>query len=305
MLSEKQHYLEKELYELIQRDQKIFDFIQEGSLDGLWYWDLEKPEHEWMSPSFWKNFGYDPTTKKHLASEWQDLINQDDLKVSMQNFEEHKKNQNHPYDQIVRYTKQDGSIAWVRCRGLVVRDQENKPIRMIGVHNDITALKEVEEKLRISEQQFRGSFESSAAGMALVSPEGKWLRVNQALCDIVGYTQDELLQCTFQDITHPDDLDKDLEQVQQVLEGTIKTYQMEKRYYTKDKEVVWVLLSVSLVRGNHDKPLYFVSQVIDITKLHEYQEKLKAKIDELETANQLMVGRELKMIELKKQLGKE
>ena len=147
MTVEEEHYLKQELYALVQRGSFIFDFIQEGSLDGVWYWDLQKPEHEWMSPRFWETLGYDPREKKHLASEWQQLIDPDDLKTAIQNFEEHCKDPNHPYDQIVRYRHRNGSIVWVRCRGLAIRDAEGKPIRMLGAHTDITKQKEAEELL--------------------------------------------------------------------------------------------------------------------------------------------------------------
>ncbi len=129
-------------------NQIYFYFLQSGSLDGIWYWDLETPENEWMSPRFWENFGYDPAEKKHLANEWQDMINKDDLKMCLENFEQHKEDPNHPYDQIVRYTKKDGSTAWVRCRGVAIRDKSGKPIRMLGAHNDVTELKETEERLK-------------------------------------------------------------------------------------------------------------------------------------------------------------
>jgi PAS domain S-box-containing protein len=135
------NYLEQELYNLIKTDDSIFTFIQEGSLDGIWYWDLEKPENEWMSPKFWTNFGYDPAEKKHLSSEWQNMIFPEDLKVATENFKKHCENPNHPYDQIVRYRKKDGGTAWVRCRGIAIRDKNGKPVRMLGAHNDITELK--------------------------------------------------------------------------------------------------------------------------------------------------------------------
>src|SRR5205085_8768176 len=89
---------------------------------------------------------------------------------------------------------------------------------------------------------FQSAFEFAAIGMALVSPEGKWLRVNRSVCKITGYNESELLERTFQDITHPDDLDQDLEYVRRMLAGEIDTYQMEKRYYRKDDTIVWILL---------------------------------------------------------------
>lgn len=148
MNTEEQHYLQRELYELIQKDQSLFEFLQQGSLDGIWYWDLENPESEWMSPRFWELLGYDYKQMKPLASEWQDLINPDDLQVALTNFTKHCQNPNHPYDQIVRYHHKDGSTVWVRCRGIAIRDSNGEPIRMLGAHTDLTQLKRTEEKLK-------------------------------------------------------------------------------------------------------------------------------------------------------------
>ena len=147
-MNTKEHYLMKELYTLIQKDRLVFDFFQLGSLDGIWYWDLENPEIEWMSDRFWRLLGFDPEEKKHLASEWQDLINQDDLQVALDNFTRHCKDPNYPYDQIVRYTHRDGSTVWVRCRGVAIRDETGKPVRMLGAHTDLTQLKRTEEALK-------------------------------------------------------------------------------------------------------------------------------------------------------------
>ena len=90
------HYLKKELYTRAREDSSIFEFLQEGSLDGIWYWDLENPEHEWMSPRFWTILGYDPEEKKHLASEWQTLIHLEDLETALDNFRKHCADPAHP-----------------------------------------------------------------------------------------------------------------------------------------------------------------------------------------------------------------
>ena len=111
------------------------------------------------------------------------------------------------------------------------------------------ARKRADQELREAAEINRATFEQAAVGIAHVGIDGRWLRVNDKLCDIVGYPREELLQLTFQDITHPDDLETDLEYVRQVLSGKIKTYSMEKRYFRKDRSVVWVNLTVSLVRG--------------------------------------------------------
>lgn len=150
-----EHYLKQELYKLVQSDLSIFDFIQRVSLDGMWYWDLEKPEHEWMSPRFWEVLGYDPAEMSHSPDAWQHIINQDDLRVATENFHKHVADPLHPYDQLVRYTHKNGSTVWIRCRGIAVRDEQGKAIRMLGAHNDFTAVvkleKEAEQNRYISE----------------------------------------------------------------------------------------------------------------------------------------------------------
>jgi two-component system sensor histidine kinase/response regulator len=136
-------------------------------------------------------------------------------------------------------------------------------------------VRERTQELRESEECFRGALEHAAIGMALVAPDGRWLRVNPALSQIVGYSSDELLGRTFQEITHPDDLAADLAQVQRMLAGDIPTYQMEKRYIHKHGQIVWTLLNVSLVRNSAGEPLYFVSQIQDITVRRHAEEELR------------------------------
>jgi diguanylate cyclase (GGDEF)-like protein/PAS domain S-box-containing protein len=151
-----------------------------------------------------------------------------------------------------------------------------------GIMRDLTERRREEERrkaqdeaLREAEERFRGAFEQASIGMALVSPEGRWLRVNHALCEIVGYSEDELLTLTFQDITHRDDLEADLTYVRQMLAGEIRTYSMEKRYIHRDGHIVWINLSVSLVHDASGAPLYFVSQIEDITERKRVETSLR------------------------------
>ena len=149
------NYLQIELYELLRERPEVFEFLQNASLDGLWYWDLENPEQEWMNARFWEILGLDPATKQHLASEWQDLIHPDDLQTALQNFEAHCADPEYPYDQIVRYRHADGSTVWVRCHGLAIRNAAGTPVRMLGAHNELTELKQTEAQLRERGQQLQ------------------------------------------------------------------------------------------------------------------------------------------------------
>ena len=130
--------------------------------------------------------------------------------------------------------------------------------------------------------------------MALVGTNGEWLDVNQSLCEIIGYSKDELLQMTFQDITHPDDLQADLALVGQVLASEIKTYEMEKRYFHKDGHIVWILLTVSLVRNPDQSPRFFISQIQDISEKKEIEIQLRhsrAELNSVLANTQTVMGR--------------
>ena len=138
-----------------------------------------------------------------------------------------------------------------------------------------------------SEARFRSAFEYSPLGLALVALDGRWLRVNQALCKIVGYSEAELLARTFQSITQPDDLAPDLQLVARLVAGEINSYCVEKRYVHKSGHLVWVRLDVSLVRDpSGARPDYFISQIDDITERRRAQEQLRVAKEEAETANE-------------------
>jgi diguanylate cyclase (GGDEF)-like protein/PAS domain S-box-containing protein len=173
-----------------------------------------------------------------------------------------------------RFRHKDGSWQWVESAGTYLLDDPHVKGVVVQTRN-ITERKRTEEALREAEERFRRSFDDAAIGMALVAPDGQFLRTNRSLCEILGYVEEELLEKTFQDITYPDDLDADLDQVRRMLVGKIRTYQMEKRYFHKDGQVVWVLLSVSMVHDEEGEPLYFVSQIQDISERKVLEERLE------------------------------
>lgn len=132
-----------------------------------------------------------------------------------------------------------------------------------------------EEALRENEELYRSTFELTPVGVAHVAPDGKWLRVNQRLCEIVGYSEAELLKMTFQEITHPDNLAADLEQAEKIRTGELQAYSMEKRYVRKDGSLVWGHLTVSGARDKEGKLKYFISVVEDIGERKRIEEELR------------------------------
>ena len=139
-----------------------------------------------------------------------------------------------------------------------------------------------EEALRESREQFTSAFQDAAIGMGLVRTDGPWLQANRALCDIVGYTEQELRATNFQAITHPDDLATDLAYVKQLLAGEIPTYQMEKRYIHKLGHIVWIQLNVSLVHDSLGRPSYFIGQIQDVTDRKRTEAELRESKGRLE-----------------------
>lgn len=177
-----------------------------------------------------------------------------------------------PYE--VEYRVLSGNVYRVfAVRGIPLLDSVGALREWVGICTDITERRQLEERLRESEQRFRSLFELAAVGMAQVGLSGQWLLINQKLCAIVGYTQEELLGHTFQDITYPDDLERDLVQVRRMLNGEIQTYSLEKRYIRKDGSLVWINLTVSLVRDSAGKPAYFVSVIEDISERKQAEEE--------------------------------
>jgi PAS domain S-box-containing protein len=142
-------------------------------------------------------------------------------------------------------------------------------------------------ELVASEERFRHAFEFAGIGMALVGLDGRWVRVNKSLCEIVGYTEAELLQKTFQDITHPEDLEADLALARELSAGRRRFYQLEKRYLHRAGHSVWIRLTGSLVRDAAGTPLHFVAQIEDITERKQLEEKLAGARDQAVEASRL------------------
>jgi diguanylate cyclase (GGDEF)-like protein/PAS domain S-box-containing protein len=183
-----------------------------------------------------------------------------------------------------RYVRPDGKASWVWCRAVELVDDQGEITGYLGTCSDTEVTPTVDRALEEAENRFANAFDEAPIGMALVGLDGSFLRVNRALPELVGYDAEDLLTLTFQDITHPDDLEADLELVRQVLAGERRSYRMEKRYVRPDQAEVWVNLSVSLVRDESGEPLYFVSQIEDVTERRRNQDALREAEDRFRSA---------------------
>ncbi len=187
------HYLEAELEDRLLNDPTIWDFIRRSSLDGVWFWDLENPEHEWMSPEFWKTLGFDPATKPHLADAWQDLINPKDLELATINAERHIADPNVPYDQIVRYANAKGGTTWVRCRGLALRNEDGKAVRLFGAHTELTELVEDAQRretdFKVTNSRLNAVLNAAQSGIIGLDKSGQIAFVNPSARHMLGGIQ--------------------------------------------------------------------------------------------------------------------
>ena len=155
---------------------------------------------------------------------------------------------------------------------------------------DVSERRQADNALRVSEETNRITFEQAAVGIAHLAPGGRWLEANEKFCDIVGYTREELVRMSFQDITHPDDLAADLDLVGKALAGEIETYSLEKRYIRKDQAIIWINLTASLVRTDSGEPRHFISIVQDITA------RLKAERESAELREKLAQSQKIEAI---------
>ncbi|HBJ82385.1 MAG TPA: hybrid sensor histidine kinase/response regulator [Verrucomicrobiales bacterium] len=221
------------------------------------------------------------TLAASLGHEWNKAVHPEDQLRAWEAWQ-HATATTGVYSLEYRLRRADGDYRWWLVRGVPQQDAGGNVLKWFGTCTDIHDLKQAEQEvlhtnqaLRESEERFAGAFEHAPIGVALVSPDGQWLKVNRALCKLVGYTEAELLTRTFQDITHPDDLAADLECVRQLLAGETRSYQMEKRYIHAGGHLVTVLLNVSLVRDAQDQPRYFIAQIQDITERKRTEQSLR------------------------------
>jgi len=262
--------------------------VERGQLDdaqaiahvGSWSWEPATDRTEW-SMEMYRIFGRDPAQGPASSQAFFAYLHADDRDRIVAGYGE-AFGAGQSFELQYRIVADDGAVRHLQGIG-----QHTGQGRYVGTVQDVTSQREAQEALRAAEERFRGAFEQAPIGMGLAALDGGWLRVNRKLCEITGYTQVELLALSFQAITHPEDLHAELTALDRMLAGEIETYEMEKRNLDKTGNVVWINLSVSLVRDEAGEPVHFVRQVEDITERKRLTLELAAARDQALEASRL------------------
>ena len=209
------------------------------------------------------------------------VIHPDDLPITLRAVDAIERYES--FELTYRLQHADGHSVWVREKGRGEYAADGKLLWISGFIWDISDRKTVEDQLRLSQQRFSSAFNTAPQGMALVSLYGEWLEVNQVLCSMLGYSREALLRSNFAQVTHPDDRLIDQLNIEELLAGEVSNFQIEKRYLDSQGCIIWVLLSVSLVRDSDEQPVHFVVQIQDFNERIAAEMAIREREDYLRT----------------------
>jgi len=194
------------------------------------------------------------------------------------------------FDSEFRIIWPNGEVRHIRGIVIIQRDAEGNAIKMIGTNWDVTELKNTQLELKKSQDSFSGAFENSNTGMALVGLDDDWIKVNQSLCNSLGYTEDELMQTSFKDISHPDDYKASSELLQELKNNERQSFQIEKRYYHKKGHLIYAILMVTAVRNIEGELSHFVKQVMDISHRKIAEKKMSRMVEVTSEQNESLLN---------------
>ncbi len=233
-------YKNKIYQELLETKIRFEIAIKAGNM-GVWeFWPTEK---KYFSDNNLKAlYHFDSNELTDSLDDWSALVYKEDRELMSSTFNNFLKSKGREFKLEHRIYRKDGSIGWVVDHGLLFEADNDKPLRLIGTTTDITERKEAEIELQKSEEKFRNVFEGSGIGMAILSLDGQFTKVNTVFCEMLEYKEQELISVNFRDVTHPGDIEKSVGLVKDLLKsGTRESSLIEKRYLTKKGEIIWAL----------------------------------------------------------------
>lgn len=257
----------------LRRSKSWLEEAQRIARIGNWEWDAKTNEVIW-SDEMYRIFGVSKDTFPVSFEEHLKLIPAEDREeyvVGLDRVVAEKGRWNREH----RILLPDGSIRYVWAIGTERTDAEGNMIGLSGTTQDITERKRMEEALTQSERRFRNYFEQGLIGMAMTSVDKRWLEVNDRLCEIMGHSREELLQSNWADLTHPDDLEPNLQLFNRLLAGEIEHYTLDKRFFRKDGSIVYTTIHIRAFRKEDGSIDYIVALTEDITARKQAEEALR------------------------------
>jgi PAS domain S-box-containing protein len=246
----------------LQESETRFRQLAEAVKEGFFVYETETAQYSYVNPAYWKIRGLPSDTTASSEADWMASIHPEDRDRIQAALD--RERQGEPFDQEYRYTTPSGELRWLRSRVFPLCDDRGNVVRVVGTVENITDRKLTEVALRQSEARFRNAFDHAPYGISLVSTTGQFVLANPYYCNLLGYTEAELLTLRFKDITHPDDWADDWAGFQQMMSGEARTYQVEKRYLTKQGEAIPVVVNAAVIYDLAGRPLYSVGHVQDI-----------------------------------------
>jgi two-component system, cell cycle sensor histidine kinase and response regulator CckA len=253
--------------QLLQATEERWQFALHGAGQSVWDWNAQTDEV--FRSAGWKAlFGFGAQEIGDSVAEWRARVHPEDLPRVQAEIQRHFEGQTPMYSSEHRIRCKDGSYKWVLGQGRIISHApDGKPLRVVGTYSDISERKRAEEALQQSEAQFRAMFELASIGMTQAEPHtGRWLRANQKMCTITGYSAEEMLRMRISDVSHPEDRQHDWEMMQRVVRGDAPDHRVEKRYVRKDGSLAWVNVNMTVIRDATGQPLRTMATVEDITE---------------------------------------
>lgn len=286
---------QKKIEEALRESEERFRLLAEVTNDAIWDWDLITNEL-WWNEGFEKLFGFRRDEIERTIDSWYNRVHPEDRDRVIPGLHQKIAEGGADWSDEYRFLCKSGRYAYVLDRGQVIRDSAGKAVRMVGGMRDLTERREAEAALKESEERFRATFERAPIGMAEISPEGAFERVNPRLCEMFGYSVDELLKFNVRALTHREDVAPSFALVAEVMAGKRTTFEIDKRYLRKDGSVLWAHAISTILRDAAGLPRTFIAVIEDVTarKLADQAiQSLPARLLQAQDEERRRIAREL------------